>query len=204
MSREDMMRRLTAKYELTEDEANEVKNQLESLRALLTQPQRVQMADMVHQFFGEPGGHPDDPPPQVRHTARAIRDTFANVRSVGSVDGIFREVAKRRFLRAKIAAEVPRRNWVAEYRMRADQTANAWETVRQIQAWTNPFMPAEVTWESIAESAQRNRLNAVYEQDLRRDVPPFRAMGPAKYAELRLAQIRAARGDDTGFWSREG
>lgn len=189
MSREDMMRRLTAKYELTEDEANEVKNQLESLRALLTQPQRVQMADMVHQFFGEPGGHPDDPPPQVRHTARAIRDTFANVRSVGSVDEIFREVAKRRFLRAKIAAEVPRRNWVAEYRMRADQTANAWETMRQIHAWSNPFV-SEITAESL------------------RDIPAPHPMGPAKYAELRLAQLdalrRGVKETDSEFWYRKG
>lgn len=146
---------------LSADEAIEAVRQLRSLQEILTAPQRQHMADMALWWQEEHGRRQDA---YVRETARAIGDTFRNVQALGpDVGSILRRVAKRRFEMARIAASVERKNWVAEYRQRTEvqyAMENALNDMRAIHAWPNPFLPPEVTEESL------------------RDVPPVKPYVP--------------------------
>lgn len=133
---------------LSEDQAIEAFRQLSSLREILTAPQRQDMAEMALWFKEEQERRQDG---YVRETARVIADTFRNVQALGpDVGGILRRVAKRRFEQARIAAEVPRKNWVAEYRTKQEAAKRAYsmdgylearETLRKITTGPNPFLP---------------------------------------------------------------
>lgn len=130
------------------DQAIEAVRQLQSLREILTAPQRQDMAEMALWFKEEQARRQDG---YVRETARVIADTFRNVQALGpDVGEILRRVAKRRFEMARIAAEVPRKNWVAEYRAKQEAAKRAYsmdgylearETLRKITTRPSPFLP---------------------------------------------------------------
>lgn len=125
------------------DQAIEAVRQLQSLREILTAPQRQDMAEMALWFKEEQARRQDG---YVRETARVIADTFRNVQALGpDVGEILRRVAKRRFEMARIAAEVPRKNWVAEYRAKQDVQfpRNPMDQLRAMRIPPNPFSPLD-------------------------------------------------------------
>lgn len=135
------------------DEALEAARQLNSLRALLSTPQRQAMADMVREFADGPAKGYEDIPDEVHETGRAIAHTFRNIRALGpNIDELLQWVAKRRFEQAKIAASVERKNWYREYRERTNvmfAMNNALNDLRAMRAWQNPFLPNPVDLDNI-------------------------------------------------------
>lgn len=144
---------------LSEDQAIEAFRQLSSLREILTAPQRQQMADLALWWQEEHERRQDG---YLRETARAISDTFRNVQALGpDVGSILRQVAKKRFEQARIAAEVPRKNWVAEYRAKQEQQRQAYsmdgylEGLRAMRVQPNPYLPAGGVKQDIPEFWRR-------------------------------------------------
>lgn len=132
--------------DITPDQARRIRAQLENLQELLTQPQRASMLEMVSEFEGGQTGIPEEVSEEVRAVAERIQSTFSAMLADAppSIRERLQQVANRRMQRARIAANVPRRNWYQEYVMRTDRAYSMdgyLATLRAMRAWENPFLP---------------------------------------------------------------